>query len=131
MRTFWSDCRERLDSRSEARAARWSMKTAPPLHVRPCPRMTAARHNALSSRDAGCVIPPQMTVKTQTDAVAGPEPRDHHRCALLHSPFSPVWRRPACDRESASPSRHDGGLLDSVTATASGQGTGSASLSPI
>src|ERR687897_3741261 len=67
-----------------------------------------------SSRVNTRVIPPQMTVKTQTDAVAGPEPRDHHRCALLHSPFSPVWRRPACDRESASPSRHDGGSLDWV-----------------
>ena len=42
-----------------------------------------------------------MTVKTQTDAGAGPEPRDHHRCALLHSPFSPVWRRPKFKRESA------------------------------
>ena len=31
-----------------------------------------------------------------------PEPRDHHRCALLHSPFSPVCRRTTCDRGRAN-----------------------------
>jgi hypothetical protein len=35
---------------------------------------------------------------------------------ILHSPFSPPWLRPACDRESANRSRHDGGSLDWVTA---------------
>jgi hypothetical protein len=38
--------------------------------------------------------------------------------------------RPACNRESASPSRHEGGSLDWVTATAPGQVTGSAYLLP-